>query len=72
MFVDAPIKVFIALVTDGARPVLPAGVPRWFAALAASCWHANPRARPTASQVVAALQAALGLQDVSEVAPGHA
>ena len=50
-------------IRSGARPPLPRGAPKRYAALVRSCWHQSPSTRPTAAQIVSIL-------DGVAVAPG--
>lgn len=45
-----------AIVKNNLRPVLPQGVPNDFSALIEKCWHPEPSARPTFSQIVGYLE----------------
>ncbi|GLC66073.1 hypothetical protein PLESTF_000378700 [Pleodorina starrii] len=49
--------IILAVAIQGRRPTLPDWVPRGLADLIAACWAENPRARPTAAQVYARLDA---------------
>ena len=44
------------VLVKGLRPAVPSDTPRAYADLMAACWAEEPRARPTAAEVVAALQ----------------
>jgi hypothetical protein len=50
-----PAKLIHAIVADGLRPTFPEGTPEWYSSLAARCWAAAPRARPSFRRIAAHL-----------------
>ncbi len=51
----SPPAVLLAVLDGSLRPAMPADAPPRVAALAATCWAHDPRARPSFSQVLADL-----------------
>jgi hypothetical protein len=60
-----------AIAHEGVRPVFPEATPHWYAALAARCWAAEPRQRPSFRRVAAHL-ASLPLERLAWGAAGEA
>ncbi|XP_078446510.1 uncharacterized protein LOC144715461 [Wolffia australiana] len=54
----SPVQAALGVAAGGLRPEIPAGCPPPLAALMRSCWHADPRRRPTFSHILSVLSAA--------------
>ncbi|GAX74588.1 hypothetical protein CEUSTIGMA_g2036.t1 [Chlamydomonas eustigma] len=50
-------QIILAVAIKGLRPSIPEVAPLGLAALIASCWHEDPRRRPSADQVLTSLEA---------------
>jgi hypothetical protein len=56
-FIHMPAKMLHAVINDGVRPTFPEGTPEWYSSLAARCWAAAPKHRPSFRRIAAILAA---------------